>query len=470
MKPAFAGFFMEFTQQYTRFKQSITYRVSPLNTFLAMPVKKNARSFLTFLFCLFMADKSVAQSDDSLLVNLLRSSSSQQVSMVLSNPDKYRLQIIYTEIIRNMKGVPSFKQHQFHLDPPLYFNPASMVKMPLAFLSLEKLNRMKVAGVNKYTAMSFDSSYEKQVALSKDLSSQNGKPSIAHFIKRAFLISENDPYNRMYQFLGQGSINRLLRKKEYRSARITREFMGYTEDQNRHTNAVRFYNDDNKEIYYQPPAFNKDSFHFPTPILIGDAHINRNEELVSGPFDFTRHNNISLEDMQQMLKAVIFPEAVRKKQRFDLTNEDRLFLLQYLSQYPSETNYPNYDEKTFYDSYVKFFFKDSSKRMPEHVRVFNKVGWAYGFLTDVSYVLDTIHGIDYFLSATLYVNSDGVVNDSKYDEETIGFPFLRELGRLVYDYELQQKRQVSIVLKNPVPTYEKRAPEIGRTTIKEADN
>jgi hypothetical protein len=45
--------------------------------------------------------------------------------------------------------------------PAFYFNPASTVKMPLAFLSLEKLNKMHVKGVNKYTSMQFDSSYEK---------------------------------------------------------------------------------------------------------------------------------------------------------------------------------------------------------------------------------------------------------------------------------------------------------------------
>jgi hypothetical protein len=31
----------------------------------------------------------------------------------------------------------------------------------------------------------------------------NGLPSMEHFVKRVFLISENDLYNRFYQFLGQ---------------------------------------------------------------------------------------------------------------------------------------------------------------------------------------------------------------------------------------------------------------------------
>ncbi|MFN5143763.1 MAG: hypothetical protein ACK5D2_00020, partial [Bacteroidota bacterium] len=104
------------------------------------------------------------------------------------------------------------------------------------------------------------------------------------------------------------------------------------------------------------------------------------------------------------------------------------------------------------------------------VRVFNKVGWAYGFLTDVSYVVDTINRVDYFLSATLYVNSDGVVNDSKYDEETVGFPFLRELGRLVYNYELTRKRPYRPSLNLQGIQYEKRNPADNRPTIKEADN
>jgi hypothetical protein len=85
-----------------------------------------------------------------------------------------------------------------------------MVKMPLAFLAMEKLNELNNPGVNKYTTMQFDSSYERQVAMYADSSAANKKPSIAHFVKRAFLISENDPYNRLYQFIGQGDIHKKL--------------------------------------------------------------------------------------------------------------------------------------------------------------------------------------------------------------------------------------------------------------------
>jgi hypothetical protein len=389
---------------------------------------------------------------------------------VLASPNAYRLQLVYTQINRDQNGIPRFTNHILYADAENYFNPASMVKMPLAFLAMEKLYELNQPGVNKYTTMQFDSNYQRQVAMYADSSAQNKKPSIAHFVKRAFLISENDPYNRLYQFVGQGPTNQKLLEKGYSSTKITRQFMGYTEDQNRHTNGINFMDEKGLPILKHAPQYNKDSFQFGAPILIGDAHWNTKDELVKGPFDFTRHNNISLVDMQKMLQSVIFPASVPKQNRFNMTEADRLFLLQYLSQYPSETDYPKYDSAHFYDSYVKFFFQDSTHTMPKHIRVFNKVGWAYGFLTDVSYVLDTKNNIDYMLSATIYVNSDGVVNDSKYDEATVGFPFLNQIGKAFYQFELERPRKFKPVLKNQVKQYEKRNPKDTRPSILNADN
>ena len=74
------------------------------------------------------------------------------------------------------------------------------------------------------------------------------------------------------------------------------------------------------------------------------------------------------------------------------------------------------------------------------------------------------------LSATVYVNSDGVINDSKYDEESIGFPFFEQIGRTFYEYDLQRKRSYKPQLKNHVHAYEKRDPLDKRPSIKQADN
>ena len=152
---------------------------------------------------------------DTLLQHMLGRSNSELLKTIISQPDTFRLQIIYTQINRNANNVPSFKNHYFNFDNNLYFNPASTVKMPLAFLALEKLNRIGRADVTRYTTIQFDSSYTGQVRALHDSTSENNLPSIGHYIRKAFLVSDNDAYNRLYQFLGQGPINQWLSKKGY---------------------------------------------------------------------------------------------------------------------------------------------------------------------------------------------------------------------------------------------------------------
>ena len=407
---------------------------------------------------------------DELLEQLFLKNNDSTVQKVANNPDRYRCQVIYTQINRNKDNIPSFKNYYFNYNPDNYFNPASMVKMPLAFLALEKLNAMNVKSVNKHTPILFDSSYAGQKTLYTDSTAKSRLPSIAHFIKKAFLISDNDAYNRLYQFVGQQTINRQLHNKGYDDARITRQFMGFTDEQNRHTNPVRFIKKNGKIIYTQRAAYNKDSFDYRHNILIGKAHYNMNDILINEPFNFTRHNNLSLEDFQQILQSVLFPSSVKDSRRFNLSTDDYNFLYRYLSQFPSETSYPKHDTSRFYDSYVKFFFRNKTHKMPDNIRVFNKVGWAYGFITDVSYVVDYQNKVEYMLAATLYVNSDDILNDNKYDYETIGWPFLYELGQSVYQYELKRERTFKPNLSRFEINYEKRDPNDSRPAIFEADN
>ncbi|UAY54548.1 serine hydrolase [Arachidicoccus terrestris] len=360
---------------------------------------------------------------------------------VFRHPGKYRLQIIYTQINRDKHNQPHFKTYSYHCRPNYYFNPASTVKMPLSFLSLEKLHGLDRYGVNKDSYMLTDSSYTKQQTIHNDSTSKSSFPSIASYIKRIFLVSDNDAYNRLYEFLGQQYINKQLQEKGYLNSRINRRFYPMNDDQNRHTNAIRFVSASQKLQYRQPPAYNTDSFDYGTPIRIGKAYMDSKDSIIQGPYDFTKGNKTSLEDLTNMLKAVLFPNAVPVKNSFNLRPADRQFLLQYMSQYPGETNYPKYDTSKFFDSFTKFYFRSKGHKIPSYVRVFNKPGWSYGFLTDIAYVVDFKHHIEFMLSCTLYVNEDGIINDNKYDYESIGFPFMTALGQGIYQYELSRKRK-----------------------------
>jgi hypothetical protein len=389
---------------------------------------------------------------------------------VVDHPDTYRLQIIYTQIDRDKANNPTFKDYYFNVDSTLYFNPASTVKLPLALLSLEKLHAIAIPGVDKYTPILFDSAFSSQTRKHYDSTSENSFPSIAHFIKKAFLVSDNDAYSRMYEFVGQGAINRGLHAKGYHGARITHRFVRMTPEENRHTNPVRFVSPDGKLLHQQPPAYNEDSFDVGPYEKVGEAHYDWNDSLVNGPMDFSQRNRLPLKDLHEILRATMFPDAVPERQRFNVTHDDYTFLYQYLSQFPGETNYPKYDSEEYFDSYVKFFFRDTLHwQLPEGVRVFNKVGWAYGFLTDASYVADFSNHVEFMLSATLYVNSDGVINDNRYDYDAIGHPFLFRLGQIIYEFELNRKRQYAPDLSAYAVTYEKRSVD-NRPTIRGVDN
>ena len=422
------------------------------------------------LFTILVSANGISQvKNDAFLVDLLGRQTDSLLQTVLSQPDTFRYQIIYTQIDRDKNNNPSFKNYYYNVDPYRYFNPASVVKMPLAFLSLEKLNDIKHKGVNRLTTIQFDSAYGRQTRAYTDSTAENYLPNIDHYIRKAFLISDNDAYNRMYEFVGQQTTNRRLHEMGYPGIRITRRFVRMTMDQNRHTNPVRFLDKNGKLIYNQPMEVNKDSFDFSRIYKMGSAYMTADDSLVHEPIDFTTANNMPLEDMQQILQSVMFPKSVKPAQRFRLTNEDYSFLYRFMSQYPSETNFPKYDTSQYYDSYVKFFFRSPSHTMPPHVRVFNKVGWAYGCLTDVSYVADFKNNVEFMLAVTVYVNSDGILNDGKYDYEEIGWPFLYKVGQAIYQHELSRPRKFAPDLSRFKMEYKPRQ-EDGRPAIRDADN
>ncbi len=402
--------------------------------------------FLYIIFVLFVCKPAhcTAQKTDKLLADLLRKSP-ELFGTVLKNPAQYDVQILYTQINRDAQNRPTFKTYHYRVDKNRYFYPASTVKLPAVLLSLEKINELKAAGklVNRETAMLTDSAYAGQTVVRRDTTAANGLPSVGHYAKKILLVSDNDAFNRLYELLGQCAINEKLYAKGYRNLRIVHRLsVPLTAEQNRRTNPVRFVDGD--QVIYTQPGQTCDQTPRADSVIrrgLGYMTTGRNgDSLVNQPFDFRAKNYYALEDQQAMLKAVLFPDAVPARQRFNLTPDDYRFLYQYLSQLPRETTYPHYDS-TFYDSYCKFLLAGDSKKMfPRSLRIFNKVGDAYGYLIDNAYIADFETGVEFMLSAVIYCNKDGVFNDNTYDYETVGYPFMGNLGRVIYDYEARRKR------------------------------
>ena len=69
-----------------------------------------------------------------------------------------------------------------------------------------------------------------------------------------------------------------------------------------------------------------------------------------------------------------------------------------------------------------------------YIRIYNKIGQAYGFTTENAYVVDTATDRSFFLAATIYTNDDGVLNDDQYEYATVAEPFMADLGEAVVRY------------------------------------
>jgi len=379
---------------------------------------------------------------DAFLQDLIRRQASPALKNVLDKPDSFHYQVIYTRIDRDRHNRPHFHNYYLHVNALDYFNPASTVKLPLALLALEKVHSLEGRGIDKFTPMLTDSAYSGQSTAWTDTSATNGLPSIAQYIRKIFLISDNDAYTRLYEFLGVSYINTRLHELGYPDIRITRRFVPMNEDENRHTNPIRFVRDG--QVLYRQPAANSDFvFDFSHPYFYGNAYYDRHDSLIHAPMDFTRHNNFPIEDAQKMLQSALFPTSVPESQRFHLTPDDYRFLYQYMSEFPHESAHPRYDTTEFFDAYTKFWlFKAAGHTpIPPYIRIFNKPGWSYGFLTDIAYIVDFEHGVEFMLTGTIYTNSDGVLNDDKYDYDAIGYPFFKEIGDIIYRYELNRPRK-----------------------------
>ena len=398
------------------------------------------KASVLFAFLFLITFFAKAQAGTNLLQELMQAKP-EQFGAILAHPDDYRLQIIYTQINRDKNNIPHFKEFTYHLNSKQYFYPASTVKMPIAFLALEKINNLKVKGLSKSTLMTYDSVTARQETIYNNPYSIDGTQNIEQAIKEIFLVSDNNAANRLYEFITPHTIHEKLAKKGYKDVYIRNRLeLGRTALENRNTQAIHFYNEQGKLIYTQPAQFNKDSlpnYH----AFIGNAYYNNQDSLIKGPLNFSEKNRIYLSDLTHLLKSVLFFDQTPKQEQFNLTTEDRKFLLHYMHALPPESQYPTYDTAKYWPAYCKFLYTGAEKGpFPSNIKMFNKVGDAYGFLLDIAYVMDPEKKVEFMLSAVMYCNSDGIINDSKYDYDSVGYPFYKNLGQLIYNYELQRKK------------------------------
>ena len=360
----------------------------------------------------------------------------------IDHRDSFEIQVLYTRISRHPNGRVDLTTYRWGEDSTRYFYPASTVKMPVAALALQRLNELGILGMHADTPLFHGKgtapAAAPQTGVRADTSSETGFPSVAHYLRKIFLVSDNDAYNRLFEWLGPTYINESLRRVGITGGRIQHRVGvdGFDDTTHAYLNPVRFA--EGYETLYQT-AERHDTWYDPLPSISGqqrgNGYIDSRDSLITGHFDFRHKNYLSLRNLHDILVRIVVPEAVRDT--FKLTASDYALLREAMSQRPRESDFPKYAEP---DNYVKFWIygdQPPETRIPDEVRILNKVGWAYGYLTDAAYITDG--EVEFILVGTIHTNANRIFNDGKYEYEADGMPFFGRLGRAILEYERKHR-------------------------------
>lgn len=395
---------------------------------------------LVLLILFFKAILSCKRGKDykkDLISEVIENSSDSLLKVIWSQRKDFNVQVNFTQIINKDSVVPKFQTFSYPQGTPPYFYPASTVKLPIAILALEKLSVLQSEGIaidHKTLFKTYDNSM--QVLSAVDKTHSKGWLTIGHLIKKIFLVSDNEAFNYLYDFLGTDYINQSLNSKGIEGIRIVHKLSSNAISE---VNSQMVFFSESLDTLYHQPILSSSNYNTKLDLkgLKKGKGFYKNGEYLAYSMDFSTKNYISLNALHGILRRIIFPESFSKDNQFNLEDEDLNFLRYWMSRVPTEINEPYYDRDLYFDSYCKFFmYGDTTGEMTPKIRIYNKIGLAYGTVTDVAYI--TNHkGLSFMLSACLEVNENQIFNDDVYEYDTIGIPFLAALGRAFYNYELK---------------------------------
>ena len=345
---------------------------------------------------------------------------------ILKNKEEYEIQIAYTEITRDKEGKPVFRDFEFQVDEEKYFYPASTIKLPIIVLTLDKINVLRATGI-EITPKS-----KILISSTHDENNQSQKDSITSFqnlIADVFLVSDNSASNVLIDFIGYNNFNAKMAQAGFKNTYLNHKF---NPDPYVNTNWQI------KTVKNEIISSNENQI-----IITAEQNTlglkkgkNRlqNGKVVPGALDFSQKNRSSITDMHNILKRIIFPLKFDKDKTFNLNVEDYDFLRYWMSRFTYEDIGDKFKtEKKYFDSYNKFFIHGEDTIVQDkNIRVYNKIGQAYGTSIDNAYIKNYQDDVEFFLTATIYTNKNKTINDNVYEYDQTAIPFLSKLSKSIY--------------------------------------
>lgn len=405
-----------------------------------------------------------------------------QYQFIWNDIDKYQLEIIYTKVSNPNSDKPRFKTYHYGLENT-YFYPASTVKLPIALLALEKMKEKNINWDNQLFFQKEERNYKNKTPLYYRCEMDEDTLEIKKYLKNIFglplheikivgkdtvnqgmgyilqigkelpesfldcianmlIYSDNIASNKMFEFIGQNTIYEKFYQKKWKNwnSAIFRRFGTISEHENKRNLGFEIKNKHGQIIYQQAEAIeNTQIKKIFEQAEIGKGYYDSNDSLLMQPMDFSNANYLSLNDLQKVLQSIMFPKTVKKKQRINCRENDLYLLQALLANSPKDQRYfRNKSYESAPDNLRNYLCIGGEKPQSsiKNVKIYNIVGQAYGSLIDVAYITDTENNIGFFVSARLYLNEDGILNDDKYEYQNIGLPFMRDLGKALLKHAL----------------------------------
>jgi hypothetical protein len=356
---------------------------------------------------------------------------------VLGAPAANRLQILLAEPVVRRNGRVELLRAQLG-DPQQYFYPASSIKLAGAVAALLELNRHNAA---TGAAHGLDSDWSIGTVFAGDRAVERdetnvdgGRMTLRHSLRRLLLVSDNAAYNHCLELVGQDGVNATMWAAGLPSARLWHRLSeARSVEENARTRPVAVRTAERRDVWPARAAAAKLRNDLWTDLEVGTGYLDGGK-LVEQPMSFATKNAIRLQDLQDLLVMLVRPEVdLAGKAGFPgLTLSQRRFLVDTLGELPRESANPRYDPAQTPDHACKFVLRGARRVVPaEFLRVYDKIGRAYGFSVENAYIEDARTGRGLFLAIVLYTNPDGILNDDRYAYEELAEPFLDDVAETI---------------------------------------
>lgn len=357
-----------------------------------------------------------------------------RMAKVLESPKQFRAQVLLGEVVES-EGKPTLQRTGWRADLE-YFYPASTVKLFGAVAALERVNDYRRTIAPKFdenTPLGFHPLRRGDALLAFDADHlANGKITVAHAIRESFLISDNESFNRLYDFCGQDWINESATRAGFADVRISHRLStSGGAQENRRTPIVELRTGEGTLLVESRIGTKDLSLSNVPDVFVGERHL-KDGQKVSGAMSFIYKNRATLNDLMGALARVVRPDLTLPGTPFDLTDAQRAMLVETLKMNPGDSQDPRYERARYPDDYAKFFLNGLTPVIAKgELSLHSKSGLAYGFATDNAYIVDARTGRVFFLAATIYADSDGTINDNQYEYDSIGLPWLADVAEAV---------------------------------------